>query len=152
RGADKQDLQRVTELARRVVAVFAAAAAALFALLAARLLGVWAGLSAGLLVVAHPLLYELAHYFKEDPTLLFGIAACGLAADHYARRRDARALVLLGAAAGLAAAGKYVGVALVPAAALIGARVGEGPARARWTRAGRVLASALVTWLLIDYR
>lgn len=71
-GGAEDDPQRVVEMGRRVVATFAAASAALLALLAARLHGLWAGLSAGLLVVTNPLLYELAHYFKEDPVLLFG--------------------------------------------------------------------------------
>jgi len=44
-GAE-EDPQRVVELGRLVVAAFAAASAALLAWLAARLFGVWAGLSA----------------------------------------------------------------------------------------------------------
>ena len=151
-GGAEDDPQRVVELARLVVAAFAAASAALLALLAARLHGIWAGLSAGLLVVTNPLLYELAHYFKEDPTLLFGIVACAWAAHHLATRRDARSLVLLGVAAGVAAAAKYVGTALVPVAALIGASMGGGIARERWKRAGRVVGSALLTWLVLNYR
>ena len=143
-GGAEDDPQRVVELGRLVVAAFAAASAALLALLAARLHGLSAGLAAGLLVVSNPLLYELAHYFKEDPVLLFGIVACALAAHHHATRRDARSLVLLGVAAGVAAAGKYVGTALVPVAALVGARTGGGSVRERWKRAGQVVGSALL--------
>ena len=151
-GGAEDDPQRVVELGRLVVAAFAAASAALLALLAARLHGLSAGLATGLLVVSNPLLYELAHYFKEDPVLLFGIVACALAAHHHATRRDARSLVLLGVAAGVAAAGKYVGTALVPVAALVGARTGGGSAQERWKRARRVAGSALLTWLVLDYR
>jgi hypothetical protein len=151
-GGAEDDPQRVVEVARLVVAAFAAASAALLALLAARIHGIWAGLAAGLLAVTHPLLYELAHYFKEDPTLLFGIVACALAAHRLSTRRDASSLVLLGVAAGVAAAGKYVGTALVPVAALIGANVGGGTARERWRRARKVLGIALLTWLALDYR
>jgi hypothetical protein len=150
-GDAEKDPQAVIELARRVVAAFAAASAALLALLATRLLGVPAGLCAGLLLVSHPLLYELAHYVKEDPPFLFGVVACALAAQHASTRRDARSLRLLGAAAGVAAAGKYVGVALVPVAAALGAGTGGGSARERWRRAGRVAGSALLTWLVLDW-
>ena len=141
RGDARDDKQRVVELARRIMAMFAALSAALLALLATRLLGVWAGLAAGLLVVTNPLQYELAHYFKEDPAYLFGIVLCALAAHHFWSRRAARSVVLLGIAAGVGAAGKYVGTALVPIAALLAAAAGEGPrasagsAPARWWEA-----------------
>jgi hypothetical protein len=134
------------------MAAFAAASAALLAWLATRLYGIWAGLAVGLLTVTNPLLYELAHYFKEDPAFLFGIVACALAVHHYSTRRSARSLVLLGVAAGVAAAGKYVGAALVPVAAGIGAGIGGGTARERWKRAGKVVGTALLTWLVLDYR
>jgi hypothetical protein len=60
--------------------------------------------------------------------------------------------VLLGVAAGVAAAGKYVGTAFVPVAALIGANVGGGTARERWRRARKVPGIALLTWLALDDR
>jgi hypothetical protein len=151
-GGAEDDPQRVAELARRMMAAFAAASAALLALLATRLFGIWAGLAVGLVVVTNPLLYELAHYFKEDPAFLFGIVACALGAQYFSTRRDARALVLLGVAAGVAAAGKYVGAAFVPVAAVLGASAGAGTARERWKRAGKVAAIALLTWLVLNYR
>jgi hypothetical protein len=146
----EEDPQKVVEMARLLIAGFAAASAALLALLAARLHGALAGLAAGLLVVANPLLYELAHYFKEDPALVFGVAATAVAAQGYAAQRSGASLVLLGAATGVAAAAKYVGTALVPVGVVIGAGLGGGTARERWKRAGRVAGSALVTWLLLD--
>jgi hypothetical protein len=151
-GGAEDDPQRVAELGRHIMAAFAAASAAILALLATRLLGIWAGLAAGLLVVTNPLLYELAHYFKEDPAYLFGIVACAWAAQHFWTHRSARSLVLLGVAAGVAAAGKYVGTALVPVAAVLGASVGGGTSRERWKRAGKVVGSALLTWLVLNYR
>jgi len=151
-GSAADDPQRVTEMARRIMAVFGAASAALLAALATRLLGLWAGLAAGLLVATNPLLYELSHYFKEDPAYLFGIVVWVLAAHHYATRRTPRSLVLLGVAAGVAAAGKYVGAALLPVAAVLGAWIGDGSSRERWKRAGKVVGSAVLTWLVIDWR
>src|SRR5512134_4020397 len=44
--AAADDPQKVTEMARRIIAVFGAASAALLAALATRLLGLWAGLAA----------------------------------------------------------------------------------------------------------
>ena len=151
-GDAKDDPQRVVEMARTIMAAFAAASAALLALLATRLHGLFAGLAVGLLTVTNPLLYELAHYFKEDPAFLFGIVACVLAAHAYATRRGPRTLLLLGVAAGVAAAGKYVGAAFVPVAAGLGAAIGGGTSRERWKRAGKVAGMALFTWLVLDYR
>jgi hypothetical protein len=151
-GGAEEDPQRVVELARLVMAASCAAAAALLAALATRLHGVGAGVSAGLLLGSNPLLYELAHYVKEDPVLSFGIAACAVAAQHLASRRSTGSLVLLGVAAGIAASAKYVGAALVPAAAGLGAALGDGPARERWRRAGRVAGSALLTFLVVNQR
>ncbi len=151
-GGAEDDPQKVAELARHIMAAFAAASAALLALLGTRLLGLWAGLAVGLVVVTNPLLYELAHYFKEDPAFLFGVVACALGAQHFWTRRDARSLLLLGVAAGIAAAGKYVGAALVPVAAVLAASLGGGTARERWRRAGKVVGTALLTWLVLNYR
>ncbi|HEX2486680.1 MAG TPA: glycosyltransferase family 39 protein [Myxococcota bacterium] len=151
RGEAKEDPQQVVEVARRVVAAFAAGAAALLALLAARIHGVWAGVAAGLLVVANPLLYELAHYAKEDPAFAFGLVAFVWAAHRFSARRDPRSLALLGVGAGVAAAGKYVGTLFVPVAALLGASLGAGTPRERWRRAARVAAVAAATWLVLDW-
>ena len=148
----EEDPQRVAELGRRVVALYAAASAGLLALLAARLYGACAGIAAGALLVTNPLLYELSHYFKEDPTLLFGIVACAWAARVHTQRRDGRSLALLGVAAGVAAAAKYVGTALLPVAAFVAASVAGSDRRVRRQQVGRVVGVALLTWLVLDYR
>jgi hypothetical protein len=151
-GGAEDDPQRVVEMARRIMAVFAAASSALLALLATRRLGALAGLAVGLLTVTNPLHYELAHYFKEDPAFLFGIVACALAAQLYWTRRSPGSVTLLGVAAGIAAAGKYVGAAFVPVAAALAAGTGEGTPRERWKRAGKVVGFSLLTWLILNYR
>ena len=145
-GGAEDDPQRVVEMARRIMAVFAAASSALLALLATRRLGVLAGLAVGLLTVTNPLHYELAHYFKEDPAFLFGIVSCALAAQLYWTRRSPGSVTVLGVAAGVAAAGKYIGAAFVPVAAALAAGTGErNAARALEARrqGGRVLAPDL---------
>ena len=87
-GGAEDDPQRVVEMARTIMAVFAAASSALLALVATRLLGLAAGLAVGLLTVTNPLHYELAHYFKEDPAFLFGIVSCACATHFYWTRRE----------------------------------------------------------------
>jgi hypothetical protein len=151
-GDAEDDPQRVVEMARTIMAGFAAASSALLALLATLLLGAFAGVAVGLLTLSNPLHYELAHYFKEDPAFLFGIVACALAAQYFWVRRSPRSVTLLGVASGVAAAGKYVGTAFVPFAAVLAATAGGGTSRDRWKRAGRVVGTALLTWLVLNYR
>ena len=128
-GGAEDDPQRVVEMARTIMAVFAAASSALLALVAPRLLGLAAGLAVGLLTVTNPLHYELAHYFKEDPAFLFGIVSCALATHFYWTRRSARSIWVLGVAAGVA-----------------------DPRGERFRRAGKVVGGALLTWLILNYR
>ena len=151
-GGAEDDPQRVVEMARTIMAVFAAACSALLALVATRLLGLAAGLAVGLLTVTNPLHYELAHYFKEDPAFLFGIVSCALATHFYWTRRSARSIWILGVAAGVAASGKYIGTAFVPVAAALAAWVGDGTTRERGRRAGKVVGAALLTWVILNYR
>ena len=51
-----------------------------------RLHGVLAGAAAGLLIMVTPLFYELAHYFKEDPALIFGLSLTLLAMQLYGEK------------------------------------------------------------------
>ena len=112
----KKDRQRVAEIGRWVTAAFAALAAAALAAMAAQTHGWVAGLGVGALCVANPLLYELAHYFKEDPALAVGIAMACLALNRMIKQPDERGFAILGAGTALAASGKYVGFALFPVA------------------------------------
>lgn len=147
-GDAAKDPQAVVELGRWVTAAFAAATAALLALLAMHAHGLWVGAGVGALCVLNPLLFELAHYFKEDPFFGAGVAATALAVHFYSREQSRRTMACMGAAAGLAAAGKYVGAAFVPAVMVVAACIG-GPGR--WKRAGWVFGSALLAWLVVDW-
>jgi hypothetical protein len=151
-GGAEDDRQRVVEMARTIMAVFAALSSALLAFAATLLLGPLAGLAVGLLTVTNPLHYELAHYFKEDPAFLFGIVSCALASQYFWTRRSARSVWILGVAAGVAASGKYVGTAFVPLAAALVAWAGDGPSRERRRRAAKLCGAALLTWLVLNYR
>jgi hypothetical protein len=114
-GPPRKDMQRVTQVGRSATAAIAALTAASLALLAFTTFGKIAGWAVGMLCVTNPLLFELAHYFKEDPWLSAGVAFVCLALNLYAAQPDRQRLQLLAAACATAAAGKYVGFALLPA-------------------------------------
>ena len=109
-GVDRANPQRVVELGRTVSAGFAAASVALLAALVWIVGGRFAGITAGLLLLTHHQLFELAHYFKEDTALLFGLSAWFLAAALYSKRPHWTTAALVGAGAALAVSGKYIGV------------------------------------------
>src|SRR5688572_11691748 len=115
-GDAKKDSQKVVAVGRWTTAAFAALGAAALAVLACRIHGLVTGVAVGAICIANPLLYELAHYFKEDPYLAAGLAITCLALHRMMTAPDARGIALLGAATALAAAGKYVGFILLPVA------------------------------------
>ena len=65
--------------------------------------------TAGLAVALQEDLFEMAHYMKEDPALLFGLALALFAAHVWWRYPGRPALRFLAIACGLAASGKYLG-------------------------------------------
>ena len=112
--------QPIVEVGRWVSALFAAGAVAALALLAWLRYGTIAGWGAGLAVALQADLFETAHYMKEDPALLFGLALSLLAAQVWWQAPGRKTLRFLGLACGLAVAGKYLGIiALVFALPLV---------------------------------
>jgi hypothetical protein len=97
-------------LGRWTSAVFAAGAVAALALLAWRRYGTLVGWGAGFAVALQVDLFETAHYMKEDPAMVFGIALSLFAADLWWTSPGRRTLRFLAVACGLAAAGKYLGI------------------------------------------
>jgi predicted transcriptional regulator with HTH domain len=157
-GAFPRTEQGIALAGRWTSAAYAAAAVVLLALLAGRLGGSAAGAIAALLTGAHPLLYELAHYMKEDCAWLGGLAATLLAAAGLERRRTPGRAALLGAAAGLAASGKYIGVTALVAAAVFVACLPRDPERPGHRRrllgfllGGFAGSFALVNWLVLAH-
>lgn len=136
---------------RWVSACLAAAAVALLAFVAARLHGLGAGLVVALVLGSNRLLFQLAHYFKEDTALLFGVAFAVLALYAAPRLPALSAAALLGLASALAISGKFAGVILVlPLAAVAVFGKTSKPARWPW----RLLAFGAVffaAWGLINY-
>jgi len=113
-GGAGDSIQRVTVAGRWVSAGFTSAAIFCLVLTTCACFGLPAGAVAGLLLVTNHQLFELAHYFKEDPAVLLGISALFLALVLYDRAPGSARAALLGAAAGLAASGKFIGILAAP--------------------------------------
>ena len=113
-GADRKLPQKICELGRWATAAMCALTAATLACLAFHAFGIVAGCSVGLLVLTQPLLYDLAHYFKEDPWLMAGIALVCLALNAFWQSPSTRRMHLLAVACAVAVSGKYVGFAYLP--------------------------------------
>lgn len=131
-GASAAQRQAILRNGRWVSAALAALAACAIALAVRLHYGRLAGAAAGLMVVLNHGLITRGHYMKEDPALLLGIGVLMLGLAWAWRRRGAAgwaAAGMVGLGAGLATAGKYVGVA--PAGAAIGLLM-IGPFMHRW--------------------
>ena len=129
---DKVSKEKIAVAGRTTMAVFSAIAVVCLTLLAWRWAG-WPGAGiAGFLLLADPLVFELAHYFKEDPALLFGLAVCFLAMDVYWRTPTPGSAAFLGVGCALAMSGKYIGIValLFVIPVLIGQRKAPGHRRA----------------------
>lgn len=141
--------QPAVQAGRTVSALFGALTVAALVVLAWQLGGAVAGMLAGILVLTHPVLFELAHYMKEDCSLLVGIAWCFVAMAYYTRRPSIQAAMLCGAAFGLAVSGKYIGIT-VGGAALCVLLAGGG--KARWIHTGAFLMAGVVVFGAINFQ
>ena len=101
--------QHVVEAGRFVAAVFAAASVACLFLLAFYRAGWLAAVPVGVIAALHAELFKLAHYMKEDPPLMFGLALTFLAMQIFWREKSTRTLRFLAVACAVAASGKYLG-------------------------------------------
>jgi hypothetical protein len=102
--------QHIVMVGRWCVAVFGAIAVVALAWLAFHFGGLLAGIITGFLVSINPLLVESAHYYKEDPALLMGLALSFLAMVTFWEDPSWKLAVVLGVASALAVSGKYVGI------------------------------------------
>ncbi len=128
--------QNLVVVGRWVSAALAAGAITALALIAWLHYSALAGWAAGLLLLFEAELFKTAHYLKEDPALIFGLALSLLAAHLWWHRPGRGTLRFLGVACALAASGKYLGiVTLLFALPLVWRRNSEDPAliiRRRW--------------------
>lgn len=109
-GKQQNDVARA---GRCVAAVFSAVAVAALAALAFRWTG-WPGMvCAAVFLTLNPLIFELAHYFKEDPALLMGIAVTFLGLDIFWQSPGRWQAAFLGLGCALAISGKYLGVMML---------------------------------------
>jgi len=113
-GMVTRDAQSVTEAGRTVSAFFSAAAVALLTLTIGAGFGVVAGWITALLASTHWNIFELAHYFKEDPSLAFGLMCTFAAIALWRRKPGGWSAMVMGAALALALSGKYIGVIVLP--------------------------------------
>lgn len=113
-GAPKPNVQKVVETGRDLMALACAATVTLLAALAWRLWGGAAGGFVGLVMLCDAGLFHAAHAFKEDALLVSGLALILLTCDRWLERPVARRALAAGAAVGIAAAGKYVGLLGLP--------------------------------------
>ena len=148
RGANQKNSQKVVQVGRVATAAMSAGAVAALAVLAFQLFGALAGWAVGLLGVTNPLLFDLAHYFKEDPWLMAGIAVFCLALNAFSEAPTMKRLYLLAVACAVAAAGKYVGFFLLPVAVwFVWSRTEPALRKPRFLR---FLATFVGVWLLFN--
>ena len=126
------DRQRVVELGRTVSAVFTVLGTAAFLLAAWRWFGPVAGVATGAWLTFHQQIFELAHYFKEDPALYLGTGLFAWAVIACFQRASRLGFAGLAIAVALAASAKYLGlILLVPALILCWYRPPWADSRAR---------------------
>jgi len=139
------DYDAVMRAGRWNSVVFSSLAIGFLVLLTGRLHGGWIGAAAGALVLFTPLFFELAHYFKEDPALIFGLSLSLLAMQFYGEKPSAVRAAMLGAACGVAVAGKYAGLIIVPFAVYV--VLANRRARDLWV----VAFSAVALFALVNF-
>jgi hypothetical protein len=109
-----QDFEFVKLVGRWSSVVFASLAVALLVMVTGRLHGHLIAGAAGLFLLSNPHLFDLAHYFKEDPALLFGISLGLFAMLVFSDRPGVGGAIFLGFATSCAASGKYAGALVIP--------------------------------------
>lgn len=108
------DTVRDTMISGRLASAAATAIAiASFATIVARQFGIAFGALTAVLLAITPSVFLNAHYFKEDASLLMGVALTMLCIQNIAANSSTRNLVLLALALGITISAKYVGVFMV---------------------------------------
>lgn len=143
--------QAIVQTGRWVSACFAAVAVVALSLLAWCWRGWMVAIPAGLTLLLHHQLYELAHYMKEDTALLMGVALTFLAAHRLWQESSRGGALALGVAVALAISGKYIGATMLAVAlpVLWLAPRGCRYMRLTWFLAGVVAVLVLVNWPLL---
>lgn len=149
-GGKPESRTETAALTRWVSVFFASATVVIMAWTAFLLAGPIAQIFCGWLLLTNPLLYELAHYLKEDPALAMGFALLDLAFLLYALRPSTGRALGVGLAMALAISAKYIGI--FPAAiAVVGVFwVGrKTPRHGVWMLSLALLALAVINWQIL---
>ena len=140
------EAQAIVEAGRWVSAAFTAIAVVAFALLAYVWKGWTASLAAGLSLLLHHQLFELAHYMKEDPALLMGLALTFLTAYTFWLKPNRWRAFLMGIAVAFAISGKYIGIVSLGIALPVMIYAPEREHRkAQWLMFAAALAATFLT-------
>ena len=114
------DRQAVVEIGRNVSAGFIVLGTLAFMLAAWRWRGAFAGVATGAWLTLHQQVFELAHYFKEDTALYFGVGLFALSAVLFWQKPNWKQLAFLSVSVALATSAKYLGaILLVPTLVLL---------------------------------
>lgn len=97
-------------------AAFACTSVVILAVVAKKLCGNLAGWCALIWIGSGAFTFGLAHYFKEDTALIFGLSVFSLFLLDFDRSPTLKRATLVGIGAGFAASGKYIGFAVLPLA------------------------------------
>lgn len=109
---------------RLVSAAATAIATAAFAAIVVRRHGIVFGVATAAMVALTPSVFLNAHYFKEDATLLIGVALTMLAMQNVEANPSRKNILFLGLALGLTCSAKYIGAFMVvPVVAILAFRV-----------------------------
>jgi hypothetical protein len=140
--------QGASDVGHFVMALFGAVSVGAFVLLGFRCGGWLSAFAVGVFLGLNDLLLTLTHYFKEDPALLVGLALSFLAMKLFHEGPTLPRAASLGAACGVAIAGKYVGVAAV----ILAVPLILAPPGPRLARLGAFLGAGVIVLLAIDWQ
>lgn len=131
-------------------AIFACTAVVALAVVAKRLCGNLAGWCALIWIGSGAFIFGLAHYFKEDTTLVFGLSVFAIFLIEFERSPATTRAILLGIGAGLAASGKYIGFAVMPIALIAPYLVEQRPHTLRIRQSLVIAAASVATIALVN--
>jgi hypothetical protein len=142
-------MHRVTFASRLVPLLECALLALVLYALASLLFGLWAGVVAALLWLLDPLVLGLGHLDGVDLPFALSTALVSWALVRWLRRRDARSLLWVGAACGVAASAQITGllVAAVACGTVLAAQARAG--QRGWALWRPSVLIAFATWLIV---
>jgi Dolichyl-phosphate-mannose-protein mannosyltransferase len=126
-------------------AAAAATATAAFAAIVMRRFGLAFGIVTAIAIGMTPNVFFNAHYFKEDASLLMGIALSLLALQSVELNAGRDKHILLGLAIGIACSAKYIGIIMfLPAIAMIISK------RTGWANAGCMVGASICVFVGVN--